>query len=114
MSGETRYISYEEFMRIDLRVGKVISAERVKGSKKLLRLVVDLGELGQRQIIAGLGKWYDPEYFVGKNIIVVANLQPKKIFGLESQGMLLAADVPGGTPVLLTTDKPVEPGARVR
>ncbi len=114
MSGETQYITYEEFMKVDLRVGRVISAERVKGSKKLLRLVVDLGELGQRQIIAGLGKWYEPEYFVGKNIVVVANLQPKRIFGLESQGMLLAADVPGGVPVLLTTDKPVEPGARIR
>ncbi len=114
MSGETQYITYEEFMKVDLRVGRVISAERVKGSKKLLRLVVDLGELGQRQIIAGLGKWYEPEYFVGKNIVVVANLQPKRIFGLESQGMLLAADVPDGAPVLLTTDKPVEPGARIR
>ncbi len=114
MSDETKYVSYEEFMKIDLRVGKVISAERVKGSKKLLRLIVDLGELGKRQIIAGLGKWYEPEYFIGKNIIVVANLQPKKIFGLESQGMLLAADTPEGTPVLLTTDKPVEPGAKVR
>ncbi len=114
MSDETKYVSYEEFIKIDLRVGKVISAERVKGSKKLLRLIVDLGELGERQIIAGLGKWYEPEYFVGKNIIVVANLQPKKIFGLESQGMLLAADTLEGAPVLLTTDKPVEPGARVR
>ncbi len=114
MSSEAKYVSYEEFMKIDLRVGKVISAERIKGSKKLLRLIVDLGELGKRQIIAGLGKWYEPEYFIGKNIIVVANLQPKKIFGLESQGMLLAADTQSGAPVLLTTDKPVEPGARVR
>ena len=114
MSDEAKYVSYEEFIKIDLRVGKVISAERVKGSKKLLRLIVDLGELGKRQIIAGLGKWYKPEYFIGKNIIVVANLQPKRIFGLESQGMLLAADVPEGAPVLLTTDKPVEPGVRVR
>ncbi len=114
MSDETKYVSYEEFIKIDLRVGKVISAEKVKGSKKLLRLVVDLGELGKRQIIAGLGKWYEPEYFIGKNVIVVANLQPKKIFGLESQGMLLAADTPEGAPVLLTTDKPVKPGAKVR
>lgn len=114
MSDETKYVSYEEFIKIDLRVGKVISAEKVKGSKKLLRLIVDLGDLGKRQIIAGLGKWYEPEYFIGKNIIVVANLQPKKIFGLESQGMLLAADTSEGVPVLLTTDKPVEPGARVR
>jgi len=109
----SEYISINEFSRIDLRVGKVVSAEKVPGSKKLIRLVVDLGELGERQIIAGLGEWYSPEYFVGKNIVVVANLKPKKMMGYVSQGMLLAADCNGGKPVLLTTDGDVKPGARV-
>lgn len=107
-------ISYEEFMKVDLRVGFVKESERVKGSKKLIRLKVDLGELGERQIIAGLGAWYEPEYFVGKYIVVVANLKPKKIFGQISQGMLLAADDEEGTPVLLTVEKPVKPGTRIR
>lgn len=101
-------------MRIDLRVGFVKEAERVKGSKKLIRLIVDLGGLGERQIIAGLGAWYTPEDLKGRYIIVVANLKPKKIFGLVSQGMLLAADNEDGVPVLLTVEKPVKPGSRIR
>ncbi len=107
-------VSYEEFMRIDLRVGFVKEAERVKGSKRLLKLIVDLGELGERQIIAGLGEWYTPDDIKNKYIVVVANLKPKRIFGLVSQGMLLAADVPDGAPVLVTVEKPVKPGSRIR
>jgi tRNA-binding protein len=106
-------ITYEEFMRVDLRVGVVKSVERIKGSEKLYKLKVDLGELGERQLVAGLAKWYKPEDLLGKYIVVVANLQPKKFFGEVSQGMLLAADV-DGEPVLLTTIKPVKPGARIR
>ncbi|MHA1617112.1 MAG: methionine--tRNA ligase subunit beta [Candidatus Njordarchaeales archaeon] len=105
-------ISFDEFMKIDLRVAKVISAERVPGTEKLLRLIVDLGN-EKRQIIAGIAPWYSPEELVGKNIIVVANLQPKRIRGLESQGMLLAADAPN-KPVLLTVIEDVPPGTRVR
>jgi len=100
-------------MRIDLRVGVVKSVERIKGSEKLYKIIVDLGELGERKIVAGIAQWYRPEELIGRNIIVVANLQPKKIFGELSEGMLLAADV-DGVPVLLTTDKPVKPGTRVR
>ncbi len=107
-------ISFEEFSRLDLRVGFVKEAERVKGSKKLLRLIVDLGSLGERQLVAGLGAWYEPEDLKGKYIIVVANLKPKRIFGLVSQGMLLAAEDESGVPVLLTVEKPVKPGARIR
>ncbi len=107
-------ISFEEFSKIDLRVGFVKHAERVKGSKKLLRLIVDLGELGERQIIAGLGAWYEPSDLQGKYIIIVANLKPKRIFGQLSQGMLLAADDESGVPVLLTVEKPVRPGTRIR
>ncbi len=108
------YVTIEEFMRIDLRVGYVKHAERVKGTSRLLRLVVDLGELGERQLVAGLAKWYKPEDLIGKYIIVVANLKPRRIRGLESQGMLLAADSEDGTPVLVTVEKPVKPGTRLR
>jgi tRNA-binding protein len=107
-------VSFEEFSRIDLRVVYVKEAERVKGSKKLLKLKVDLGELGERQIIAGLGAWYNPEDLRGKYIVVVANLKPKRIFGLVSQGMLLAADSEDGVPVILTVERPVKPGTRIR
>ncbi len=104
-------IDVEEFKRVDLRAGLVKSAERVKGSDKLIKLIVDLGELGERQIIAGLGKWYSPEYFVGKYVIIVANLKPKKIMGLESQGMLLATDT--DPPVIATVMSEVKPGAKL-
>ena len=103
----------EEFMKLDLRVGVVKNVEKVKGSEKLYRIIVDLGELGKRQVIAGIAKWYKPEELIGMNIVVVANLKPKKIFGEISQGMLLAADE-NGVPVLLTTVRSVKPGTKVR
>jgi len=106
-------ISIDEFMKIDLRVGVVKSVEKIKGSENLYKIIVDLGELGERQIVAGIARYYTPDELIGRNIIVVANLQPKKIFGEMSQGMLLAADV-DGEPVLLTTVKPVKAGVRVR
>ncbi|MCC6055019.1 MAG: methionine--tRNA ligase subunit beta [Thermosphaera sp.] len=109
MSSE--YISIEDFKRVDLRVGLVKSAERVPGSEKLIKLMVDLGELGERQLIAGLAKWYKPEDFIGKYIVVVANLKPKRLMGLESQGMLLATDT--DPPVLVIAEKPVKPGSKL-
>jgi EMAP domain len=104
-------VGIEDFSRIELRVGLVKSAERVQGSEKLIKLIVDLGPLGERQIVAGLGKWYPPEYFIGKYIIVVANLKPKRMMGLESRGMLLATDT--DPPVIATVEKPVLPGSRL-
>jgi tRNA-binding protein len=104
-------VGIEDFSRIELRVGLVKSAEKVQGSEKLIKLIVDLGLLGERQIIAGLGKWYPPEYFIGKYIIVVANLKPKRMMGLESRGMLLATDT--DPPVIATVEKPVTPGSRL-
>ena len=111
MSGE--YIGIDEFMKIDLRIGFVKEAERIPGSNKLIKLIVDLGELGERQLVAGLGLWYSPEDLKNKYIVVVANLKPKKFRGYVSQGMLLAADNEG-IPVLLTVEKPVKPGSKVR
>lgn len=104
-------ISIEEFRKLDLRVGLVKHAEKVPGSEKLIRLIVDLGELGERQIIAGLAPWYGPEYFVGRYVVVVANLKPKKFMGLESQGMVLATDT--DPPVLVTVAEKTKPGAKL-
>ncbi|MET1101916.1 MAG: methionine--tRNA ligase subunit beta [Pyrodictiaceae archaeon] len=106
------YISIDEFKRIDLRVGLVKSAERIEGTR-LLRLVVDLGS-EERQIIAGLAKWYKPEELVGRRVIIVANLRPRRIRGYMSEGMLLAAGCDKDqVPRILTVDEGVEPGWRV-
>ena len=105
-------INIEEFQKIDLRVGKIIEAERVEGTDKLLKLKVDLGE-EKRQLVAGIAKFYQPEDLVGKEIVVVVNLEPKTFRGIESQGMLLAADVEG-RPVILKPDEEVPPGTEVR
>lgn len=105
-------ISYDEFKKLDIRVAEVKSAERVAGADKLLKLVLDDGE-GERQIVAGVAQWYEPESLVGKKIALLANLQPAKIRGVESQGMLLAADVEGRA-VVLTPDQDVPPGSKVR
>ncbi len=109
-------ISFEDFKKVDLRVGKMLSAERVEGSEKLLKLAVDLGDKDAagvsvpRQIIAGIGKAYDPATLVGRVAVFVANLEPRTIMGLESQGMILATDDEKG-PVLLAPDREVLPGA---
>ena len=106
-------ISFDDFKKIDLRVGHIKSAEAVEGSEKLLKLMVDFGQLGERQILAGLAKDYSPESLTGQNAVFVFNLEPKKLMGLESQGMLLAADNQG-TPVILKPDKDVPPGSMVK
>jgi len=105
-------INFEEFQKIDLRVGKIIEAEKIEGADKLLKLKVDLGE-EKRQLVAGIAKFYQPEDLIGKEIVVVANLEPKTLRGVESQGMLLAADVEG-KPVLLKPDQEVPPGTKIR
>ena len=104
-------INFEEFQKIDLRVGKIIEAERIEGTDKLLKLKVDLGE-EKRQLVAGIAKFYQPEDLIGKEIVVVVNLEPKTFRGIESQGMLLAADVKG-KPVILKPDKEVPPGTKI-
>ena len=95
---------------LELRVGKIIEAQEIKGSDKLLKLIVDIGE--KRQIVAGIKKWYSPQELIGKKIIVVANLKHAKIFGVESQGMLLAAEE-GEDVALLTPDEDVKEGTLV-
>ena len=102
-------VSYDEFSKLDLRVARVLEAGPVAGSKKLLRLVVDIGT-EKRQIIAGIAKAYEPQSLVGKSIIIVANMDYRAIAGLESQGMLMAA---GDEAVLLTTEKEVPAGTKI-
>jgi len=104
-------ISFKEFKKLDLRVGKIIEAERVEGADKLLKLKVDLGE-EERQLVAGIAKFYQPENLIGRELIVVANLEPKTLMGIESQGMLLAASVEG-RPVILEPDEEVPPGTKI-
>ena len=107
----TALISMEEFQKMDLRVGKVLAAENIKKSDKLLKLRVDIGE--ERTVVAGIARHYKPEELVGKTVIILANLQPTKLMGVESQGMVLAADGPDGV-ILATFDKDAKVGSKVR
>ncbi len=105
-------ISIDEFFNVQLKVAKVLEAEAVEKSKKLLKLKIDIGEKKPRTLVAGLKEFYKPEELVGKYIIVVANLKPAKLMGIESNGMLLAAK-DGENLALLTVEKPVKPGASI-
>jgi methionyl-tRNA synthetase len=113
-SVEGNLISIDEFLRVDLRVAKVLNAEAVSGADKLLKLHVDLGELGQRDLFAGIRAAYDPAALVGRLIVVVANLEPRKMrFGV-SEGMMLAAG-PGGKDIfILSPESGATPGMRVK
>ena len=105
-------ITIEDFQKIQLRVAKVLSAERVPKSEKLIKLQVDLGTV-QLQIVAGIGKKYAPEELLGKRVVIVANLKPAKLMGVESQGMVLAAgDADVKELVCLMSD--VDPGTKVK
>jgi len=105
-------IDIKEFAKLDLRVGRILKAEKIKGSKKLMRLEVDIGD-EVRQIVAGIADVYTEEELVGKSVVVLANIKPAKLMGVESNGMILAADVEGKA-VLLTPEKEVEAGVKIR
>ncbi len=111
-------IPFSDFEKVELRVAKILSAERVEGSEKLLKLQVDAGDKDSaglpavRQVIAGIGKVYDPANLAGREIAIVANLEPRKLMGLESQGMLLAASDESG-PVFLMPEREVPPGSPI-
>ena len=106
-------ITYDDFKKIDLRVAKILKAERVEGSEKLVKLQIDVGDLGQRQLVAGIGTIYTPEILIGKQIVIVANLEPRKLMGYESQGMLLAASDDLG-PVLIAPESEVVSGTGIK
>lgn len=111
-SGEMQEISFEEFQKLDIRIGKVVKAEKIKKSKKLMRIEVDIG--GEvRQVVAGIAEDYSPEEITGKLVPVLVNLKPAKLMGVESRGMILAADV-NGKPVLLHPDKEIPEGSKIR
>ncbi len=105
-------ITYDDFTKLELRVAGITAAERVEGSEKLIKLQLDLGEFGQRQIVAGIGKVYAPEQLVGTQIVIVANLAPRALMGIESQGMLLAAGGQDGAS-LLRPERPVPAGSKI-
>ena len=112
-SGDGR-ITFDDLMKVDLRVAKVLAAERVPKSSKLLKLSVDVGT-ETRTIVAGLGEAYEPEAMVGRTIAIVANLAPRKMMGIESNGMVLAGGPDGAKPELVTfADPPPPPGSRIR
>jgi methionyl-tRNA synthetase len=107
-------ITIDDFAKVDLRVGEIKSAERVAGADKLLKLMVDIGE-EVRQVVAGIAEVYKPEELVGKKVVVVTNLAPRKLRGVESNGMVVAAAAgPEGRPVLCTFTEPVPPGAKLK
>jgi methionyl-tRNA synthetase len=109
---EASYISIDEFRKLDLRVGRILTAEKIAGADKLLKLSIQIGA-ETRQVVAGIATKYAPEQLIGRSVVLVANLKPAVIRGIESQGMILAA---GDKTVeaLATFAEPVEPGTRVK
>ncbi len=107
-------IEFDDFAKVDLRVGLVLSAEPVKGADKLLHLKVDIGESEPRTIVAGIAKAYEAEKLIGRNVVIVANLNPRKLRGIESNGMIVAASLEGGKPILAAFLEDVPVGARLK
>ncbi|MBI4895695.1 MAG: methionine--tRNA ligase subunit beta [Candidatus Aenigmarchaeota archaeon] len=105
-------IKYDDFAKLDLVVGKILFADKVPNTDKLIKIIVDLGN-EERQIVSGIADFYSAQDLVGKQIIVLKNLESRKFKGLESQGMLLAADLEG-RPVLLTPEEELPPGSPVK
>jgi methionyl-tRNA synthetase len=103
-----------DFVKVDLRVGLVLSAERVKGADKLIRMSVDIGEPQPRTIVAGIAEAYAPEALVNRKVVIVANLEPRKLKGIESNGMIVAASTEGGKPVLAGFHEDIPVGARLK
>ena len=112
-SPEAVRISIDDFMKVELRTAKVLAAERVPRSNKLLKLQVDAGT-EQRTLVAGIAEAYEPDVLVGKTVVIVFNLKPAKLMGIESNGMVLAASPDGGKPTVVSFEQPPPPGTRVR
>jgi methionyl-tRNA synthetase len=107
-------IAIDDFMRVELKAAVILAAEAVPKSKKLIQLSVDVGEAAPRTIVAGIAEGYQPADLVGRRIVIVANLKPAKLMGIESNGMVLAASPEGGAPILVAVDERIAPGTRVR
>jgi methionyl-tRNA synthetase len=109
------FITIDDFTKVELRVGEIKVAERIPKADKLLRFEIDLGEEKPRQILAGLAEYYDPEKLIGRKVVVVANLKPRKMRGLESQGMICAASLTEeDSPAIATFLEDVKVGARLK
>lgn len=106
-------IQYDEFSKLEIQIGEILSAEKIEGATKLLRLQVDFEDF-QRQIVSGIAEFYTPEELIGKKCPFLVNLEPRTIRGVESQGMILAVDPGDGSAVLLHPDKDVALGSTVR
>lgn len=107
-------ITYDDFAKLDIRVGTVLAAERVPGTDKLIKCTIDFGELGERTIVSGIALFRNPEDLVGKQLPYIVNLAPRMLKGIESQGMLLAASPGGEGLALLLPDAPVPNGTRLK
>ena len=105
-------ITYEDFAKLDLRIAKIVSTEKIPGKSKIIKGVIDLGE-EKREVVIGGAEYYQPEELVGKTVVVIANLEPRKIAGLESNAMLLAADV-NDRPFWLTVNDDVPLGTKIK
>lgn len=111
-NGDTMEIPFEEFQKLDMRIGKVLEANQIPGSRSLMRLTVDFGT-EKRQAVAGLLQWYKPQDLIGKRFAFVLNLQRRKIMGVESQCMILAAEDSKGNVVALQPEKDIVEGSRI-
>ena len=105
-------ISFEEFQKLDLRIGKIIEANQIPGSRNLIKMIVDFGD-EKRQAVAGLLQWYKPEDLVGKKCVFILNLQKRMMMGVESQCMIFAADDGKGNVVVLQPEKDIAEGSKI-
>jgi methionine--tRNA ligase beta chain len=105
-------VTFKDFQKLDIRIGKILGCEKIPGAKKLLKVSLDIGT-ETRETVAGMAEFFSPEELVGKSVVVLVNLEPKKLMGVESQGMILAADL-DGKPFLLTVESEVPSGTKVR
>lgn len=112
-SGEEISITYDEFLKVHLKIGKVIHAESIPGMKKVFKVIVDIGK-EQRELAVGAAAFSSPGQFVGRIVVVCTNLEPRRIGGVTSNGMLLAAEGPDGRPAFLTIGDDVPVGSAVR
>lgn len=106
-------ISFDDFQKLDIRIAKIKEAEEVKKTNKLIKLTLDVGELGERTIVSGIKDWYTTKSLIGKKIVYLSNLEPKEIKGVESQGMLLAPEDEKENCILLIPEKDIETGSKV-
>ncbi len=106
-------ITIDDFKKVEIKIGTILEVEEIEGSEKLYKLTVDLGEEQPRQILSGIKKWYKPMELIGSQAVFVANLEPRSMMGLESQGMIMAADGEE-KPILLKPASEIAPGSKIR